>query len=374
MSSDPFGLVGALIAGRYAVEAVVGEGGFSVVYRARHMLWNRPVAIKAFRGFEWAESETRDRLLKAFLQEGAILAELSERTTAIVQARDAATLVTPAGQWVPYTVLEWLEGDTLEAALWHERRVDFPPRTIHRAVALLDPVARALGLAHARFICHRDLKPGNIFVLGDPRAADCTVKLLDFGVAGFCSDAMRAHGHTSRSGPLSCERAGPGASAGFTPAYGAPEQFSEAHGVTGPWTDVFALALIVVELVCGREPMGDLAPDELARVATDPARRPTPRTLGVHVPDAVEQVLERALAVYPAERWQTAESFWDALREALGDAAADAPQPPPSQGERRAAAAAALVLALALAASSVSDHHFRPAADALPEPSLAATR
>jgi serine/threonine protein kinase len=357
MSSDPFGLVGATIAGRYAVEAVVGEGGFSVVYRARHTLWQRPVAIKAFRGFEWAEAETRDRLLRAFLQEGAILAELSERTTAIVQARDAATLVTPAGQWVPYTVLEWLEGDTLEALLWHERRVDFPPRSIQRAVTLLDPVARALALAHARCICHRDLKPGNIFVLGDARAADCTVKLLDFGVAGFFSDAMRAQG--------------PATAAGFTPAYGAPEQFSEAHGVTGPWTDVFALALIVVELVSGREPMGDVAPDELARVATDPARRPTPRTLGVRVPDAVESVLQRALAVYPAERWQTAASFWDALHEALSVAEDAAPQPP-SQGERRVVTAAALVLALALAASSVSDHRFRPAPDAALDPPLAA--
>ena len=122
MSSDPFGLVGKTIAGHYAVEAVVGEGGFSVVYRARHTLWERPVAIKAFRGFEAADAEGRERLLRSFVQEGAILAELSERTTAIVQARDTATLVTPTGDWVPYLVLEWLDGDTLEGVVWRERR------------------------------------------------------------------------------------------------------------------------------------------------------------------------------------------------------------------------------------------------------------
>ena len=128
MSRDPFGLVGTTIGGRYVVEAVVGEGGFSVVYRARHTLWDRRVAIKAIRGVEALEPEARDKLLHAFVQEGAMLAELSERTTAIVQARDAATLVTANGDWVPYLVLEWLEGETREAVLWRERQAGARPR------------------------------------------------------------------------------------------------------------------------------------------------------------------------------------------------------------------------------------------------------
>jgi serine/threonine protein kinase len=357
MSCDPFGLVGTTIAGRYAVEEVVGEGGSSLVYRARHTLWDRHVAIKAFRGFECADLEVRERLLRAFLQEGAILAQLSERTTAIVQARDTATLVTATGEWVPFLVLEWLEGDTLEAALWHERRARLPPRSIGAAVALLEPIAHALAVAHAQGICHRDLKPGNVFVTGDARRK-CTVKLLDFGLASFFCDARRT---------LS-ERRRPVAAAGFTPSYGAPEQFSQAYGITGPWTDVYALALILVELVAGRQPMGNGPPEQIALGATDSGRRPTPKSFGVVVPDAVERVLARALAVYPAERWQTAGSFWSALRAAIASRDAEppvAPPPavrvpaalvPPARGRPRAAPAVALLLALALAACAASDH------------------
>jgi serine/threonine protein kinase len=385
MSSDPFGLVGTTIGGRYAVEALVGQGGSSVVYRARHTLWHRPVAIKALRGLQGADPETRERLVKGFVQEGAILTELSERTTAIVQARDAATLVTSSGEWVPYLVLEWLEGRTLETVLWQERCDGARPRTIHQAVALLSPIAQALALTHGQGICHRDLKPGNVFVVGEPPWH--TLKLLDFGVATFFSGTRRALSERQRGV----------VPAGFTPSYAAPEQFSDAYGVTGPWTDVFALALVLVELVCGREALGDGSSEQLARIATDPARRPTPRALGVAVPEAVERVLQRALAVYPAERWQTAGSFWGALGDTLAgsrdregahghlaplpgervesagpqdrgdgapeqDAAGDAAPARPSDGGVRPSPAAALALALAIAVSGVCDHPARDAA------------
>jgi serine/threonine protein kinase len=361
MSPDPFGLVGTTIAGRYAVEELVGQGGSSVVYRARHTLWHRPVAIKALRGLQGADPETRERLVKAFVQEGAILTELSERTTAIVQARDAATLVTPSGEWVPYLVLEWLEGRTLETVLWKERCNGAAPRSLENAMALLAPVAQALALTHGRGICHRDLKPGNVYVVGEP--PDHTLKLLDFGVATFFTGTRRALSERQRGV----------VPAGFTPSYAAPEQVSEAYGITGPWTDVFALALVLVEVVCGREALGDGSSDELARVAADPAHRPTPRALGVAVPEAVERVLARALAVYPAERWQTAGSFWEALRAALAepdantdareeggasqqDAPPDAAHARLSDGALRPAAAAALALALGIAVSGVCDH------------------
>jgi serine/threonine protein kinase len=344
--ADPFGLVGTTIGGRYAVEALVAEGGFSVVYRARHKLWNRPVAIKAIRGFEALNTDLRERLLQAFVREGAILAELSERTTAIVQARDAATLFTAAGDWVPYLVLEWLDGETLESVLWKERDRGARVRTLGEATNLLQPIARALACAHAKGICHRDLKPGNVVLIGDSRGPRCTGKLLDFGGAGFFTEARRTLAGPGR----------PTEACGFTPAYAAPEQFSEAYGITGPWTDVYALALLVVELATGREPMGEGTPEALARVAVDPKRRPTPRALGADVSDAVEEVLARALAVYPAERWQTAGSFWRALREALrasGDRppVRAAPRPP-----RMAPPAMALAIAVLFGALAASDH------------------
>jgi formylglycine-generating enzyme required for sulfatase activity len=103
----------------------------------------------------------------------------------------------------------------------------------------------------------------------------------------------------------------------FTPAYGAPEQFSRSHGSTGPWTDVFSLALIVVEMLTGRDPLDGDDFVQLAVSSGSPDRRPTPRTRGVDVGDAVETVIARAVAVKPADRWQTAGEFWNALRAAV---------------------------------------------------------
>jgi serine/threonine protein kinase len=259
-------------------------------------------------------------------------------------------------------VLEWLEGETLEEVLWGERQAGLPPRPLSEAIRMLDPIAYALALAHGKGICHRDLKPGNVVLLGDPRTGERTLKLLDFGVASFFGEARWGVHESTRwkdSNAVAC---------GFTPSYGAPEQFSEAYGVTGPWTDVFALALVVVELVTGREPLGDGKPEELARVAVDAKRRPTLRARGADVPRAVEDVVARALAVYPAERWPTAGSFWSALCEAarrsgvswLG-APADEPRRAVSHNGRpvRIAQAAAAVLAGVLAASAVSDHSVR---------------
>jgi serine/threonine protein kinase len=182
-------------------------------------------------------------------------------------------------------------GDTLEIVLRGERRARLDARSLDQAAALLEPVAQALAFAHTKGMCHRNVKPGSILVLRDPGGQDRTSRLLGFGMASVAGS--------------------------FAPAYGAPEQFSQCYGVPGPWTDVFALALILVELVAGRAPMGEGVADELRRVAVDPTRRPTPRALQVLLPDAVEMVFASGLAIFPAERFQMVGAFWRALREAM---------------------------------------------------------
>src|SRR6202035_2721727 len=96
----------------------------------------------------------------------------------------------------------------------------------------------------------------------------------------------------------------------FTPGYAAPEQYSSEHGPIGPWTDVFALALVFLELVTGREPVPGVTLDELRARACDPVARPTPRTHHVHVGESVERVLGRALALRPQDRFAHAGDFW----------------------------------------------------------------
>jgi formylglycine-generating enzyme required for sulfatase activity len=304
---DTLKLVGRTIAEKYSVEGIVGEGGFATVYKATHLIWKRPVALKVFKSLGDVSEKDRQRLLDEFIQEGALLADLSARTAAIVQARDIGMLETGKGTFVPYMVLEWLDGSTLEAVFADDRARSIPHRTVAEAVHLLDPAAEALALAHRKGIAHRDVKPGNIFVIGDPRG-DCTVKLLDFGIAKVVQDAQKMAGTFAKTS---------GQVTSFTPAYGAPEQFSRSHGATGPWTDVFSLALIVGEAVSGKDPLEGDDYVQLAVASANPDRRPTPRTLGAEVSDEVEAALRKAVATRPADRWQTAGEFWAAMRQAL---------------------------------------------------------
>ncbi len=307
--SDPLGLVGTTIAEKYAVEAVVGEGGFAVVYRATHTLMKRRVAVKVFKALSEVPEDQRARMLEEFIQEGRVLAELSERSAAIVQARDIGTLTTPGGEVVPYMVLEWLEGASLEGVLVAERAQGLPLRSLAQAIALLGPVADALGLAHAKGIAHRDIKPANVFVLGDPRAARPTVKLLDFGIAKVVQDAQKRAGAFSKTG---------GQVTSFTPQYGAPEQFDRGYGATGPWTDVFALALMATEVITGEEALRGETLVQLAVMSSKKEIRPTPRARGADVSDEVEAVFEKALAVPVEERYASASDLWRALRSAAG--------------------------------------------------------
>jgi eukaryotic-like serine/threonine-protein kinase len=314
---DPLALIGTTIAEKYALESVVGEGGFAIVYRATHLLWKRPVAVKVFKALGEVAEQDRQRLLDDFIQEGRLLAELSERSSAIVQARDIGMLTTKSGETVPYMVLEWLEGKALDSVLAEEQTRGLPLRTLDETVRLLDPVAEALALAHKTGIAHRDVKPANVFVLGDPRSTDVSVKLLDFGIAKVVLDAQKmGFGKTS------------GALTSFTPSYGAAEQFNRAYGATGPWTDVFALALVCVETLTGREPLQGETLVQLAHAASDPNVRPTPRHFGLFVTDDVEAIFAKALAVKPDDRYATAGEFWTALRSAtIG-------QPRSSRGHR----------------------------------------
>jgi serine/threonine protein kinase len=297
---DPLELVGTRIGEKYLVSEIVAQTGLSVVYRATHVLWKRSVALKVFDAASALSPEERAATLTSFVREGALLGELSEACSAVCQARDIGSLTTATGKWMPYMVLEWLEGESLERVLSRDRQRGAAPRTIREVLRLLGPIADALGCAHARGIAHCDVKPGNIMLR--PAGDGPACKLLDFGIAKV-------------AGALETESAA--VERAFTPGYAAPEQFDPDHGETGPWTDVFALALVVVEMVTGREALRGQQQFKLARQSCDPEHRPTPQQLGVTIGQEVESVLERALAVKPAERFQDAGEFWSELSRAV---------------------------------------------------------
>ncbi|WP_437990170.1 SUMF1/EgtB/PvdO family nonheme iron enzyme [Sorangium sp. So ce145] len=305
-SDDPFGLSGQTIEGKYRVAAVIGDGGFGVVYRGMHEGFGELIAIKCLKLPASLDAAERDALLETLRGEGRILHRLSRATSGIVQALDVGAFTTQAGVWVPYLVLEWLEGQTLGQYLRERRERGEAGMSIAEAIQLLTPAARALAVAHAHKVAHRDVKPANLFLthVGGAR----TLKVLDFGIAKVLSD------HPTFTEALAATRQGPSA---FTPRYGAPEQFNKARGATGPWTDVFALGLIFVELVSGRRALEGDDPTQLYVASADPAVRPTLRARGLpDAPEAIERVLDKALAIEPKHRFTSAGEFWDALSAA----------------------------------------------------------
>lgn len=289
---DPLWLVGEVLDARYRVDRFVAEGGFGFVYKAHHLRWDQPVAVKVFKPLD--DPSKTEALQKAFYREGALLNKLSRKTTSIVQSYDVGTWANRDGLPLLFTVLEWLEGSPLSTAA--------PPPagwTVDTLVARLDPVAQALSVAHADGVAHRDIKPENIFVVQEDD--EDTMKVLDFGIAKVAD---------SNEGFLAT---GTGIRA-FSVKYCAPEQLEGL--TTGPWTDVYAFAMVCVELLVGRHPYDDLSPLEAILEVGDPDRRPTPGSLGLTVPDAVEAVFARAFTLTRAERYPDAATFWAALVEA----------------------------------------------------------
>jgi cytochrome c peroxidase len=298
---DPLELVGTTLDERYRIDELVDEGGFGYVYKAHRVMWDKPVAVKFFK-YQTDDPKKQEDQEKAFISEGKLLSELSRKTTSIVQSFDIGTWVNKDGTRLMYTVLEWLEGTTLAALVEAERKGSREGSgwPLMRVIETIEPVAVALSVAHANGVAHRDIKPANIFLVREEDGTT-TTKLLDFGIAKVVEDRVEGFDKTGHdTGP-------------YTPKYGAPEQIAKRHGATGPWTDVYSLAMVCVELLCGRYPFSASSFGNLVFAVCDPAERPTPRALGVEVSDEVERVFARALAVKSDDRHRDVGAFWSEL-------------------------------------------------------------
>ncbi len=312
MTDDVFGIVGKKIAGAYEVDCAVAEGGFAVVYRAHHRGFRADVALKCLKIPQQLTSEQHALFLEQFRREAELLFKLSASIPTVVRPLHVDAFTSRNGEFVPYMVLEWLDGETLDAVMYRRFGNAEGPYTLPEVLDLLTPVARALERAHNFVgpegpisVVHRDLKPENIFVANV--AGQRQVKILDFGIGKAKSVASQVAGKQSQT------QAG---FSPFTPAYGAPEQWvPKTYGQTGPWTDVYGFALVLVEMLVGHPVMeGDHA--AMMGTTLDPQRRPTPRTEGAPLSDAAEAVFAKALALDPRQRYQEAGEFWDALEQA----------------------------------------------------------
>jgi serine/threonine protein kinase len=297
-STDPFRLVGTRLDGKYAVEAVVAEGGFAVVYRCAHTELQMTVALKVLKIPAHHAQEARGEFFRKFANEARTIARIDHE--AIVRVLDFGSSIMPTGDLAPWMALEWLDGQTLERDLDERAKTDLAARSPAECFALLRPVIEAVALAHEEGIAHRDIKPGNLMIVTS-RRGEVKLKLLDFGIAKVMTDDDRAPspGQTSTQPHLQM----------FSLEYAAPEQLSGTR--TGPWTDVHALSLVLTEMLTGEQPYEGDDSVELFSEALS-RRRPTPGRFGLDV-GPWEPVLQRALALRPADRYPDAGALLKAL-------------------------------------------------------------
>ena len=245
---------------RFDIEALVGSGGMGMVFRGRDRMDGQAVAVKVLHRRGPMASER-------FLREAEVLAALAH--PAIV--RYVAHGMTPQGE--PYLAMEWLDGETLADRL--ARGAVGPAATAR----LGSRVLQALAVAHARGIVHRDIKPANLFL---PAADLDQVRLLDFGIARRRQDDWQV--------------TRPGMALG-TGLYMAPEQARDGDGVDQR-ADIFSLGCVLVECATGKPPRWN--PHQGNKTDTWDEAEPTERYSAL--PQPLRAVLERMLAVEPAQR------------------------------------------------------------------------
>lgn len=263
----------------YDLVGVLGHGGMGVVYKARHRLLGRHVALKMFQ----PGRRPTPRELARFRMEAEAIARLQHPN--IVQIFEVGE-----ANGLPFIALELVEGGTLAERLEHERL------TPAAAATLIEVLARAVHHAHERDIIHRDLKPANV-LFGE----GMTPKIADFGLAKLMeSDPGLAH-DASRSG----EPVG-------TPRYMSPEQAAGRNERIGPATDVYALGTLLYECLTGRAPfMGSSVIDTLDRIRHDEPL--SPRRLERSIPRDLETICLACLHKEPRRRYSTALALADDL-------------------------------------------------------------
>jgi eukaryotic-like serine/threonine-protein kinase len=298
--------------GNYEILEIEGVGGMGVVYKSRHKMLGKPVAVKVLH----ERFARRDGAVDQFLREAQAASRI--RHPNIIDVTDFG--IAPDGS--VYFVMEYLEGISLEDVLARDTRIP-----LFNAVNIVRQTARALGAAHEEGIVHRDLKPENVFLInreGRRRVVRSIreasgqrfiveketnfdfVKLLDFGVAKFTLEDV-GPGMSTRAGMIF-----------GTPHYMSPEQ-ARGELVDGR-SDVYALGIVFYEMITGVVPFdGEAALDILNGHVYGTVIAPKERTSQVIVDDGTNETILRCLAKDPGDRYQTMYELIDALANCFTD-------------------------------------------------------
>lgn len=281
-----------ILQGKYLVGGVLGEGGFGITYIGLDINLEIPVAIKEFYPNGFATRESQVTSVMTVYTGDAEQTVIKWRDNFLKEARMLAKCANLPGvvgvkeffqeNQTAYIVQEYLEGETLkEYAKSQGGKIP-----CEQLLASIRPVLQALAQVHKQGLIHRDISPDNIMLLQNGQ-----MKLLDFGAARDFTQ----EGEKSLSVLLK-------------PGY-APEEQYRTKGMQGPWSDIYALGGTLYKCLTGMTP-----PEAMERMRNDPIRWPS--QMGIDIPEGVEQTLQKAMAVFAENRYQTMEEFYRDLYDA----------------------------------------------------------
>src|SRR5436190_19097151 len=269
--------------GRYQLERVLGKGAMGIVYEALDPKLHRKVAIKTILVSQLDEETAKDFSMR-FVREAHAVARLNHPN--IVQVYDFGE----EGD-IAYLVMEFIRGDELKSSLATGGQFDRK-----ECVRIMCELLDALDFAHEAGVVHRDIKPANVMLDGQGRT-----KLTDFGVARV-TDSDRTHVERTQAGTMV-----------GTPAYMSPEQIQGQR--IDRRTDIFSAGIILYQFLTGQKPFSGEGAWTVAKkiVQEDP---PMPSSINVALSPEFDQVVAKALAKNPDQRFATAREFSQALKRA----------------------------------------------------------
>jgi len=282
---DP--LIGAIVADRYRIERLLGEGGIGRVYRALHVQLGRPVALKLLH----PDLSGRKDMHMRFEREARAASRLNHV---------GSVMVFDFGSWnkMLYLAMELVEGRSLDDIIRKDS-----PLSVARVVDLGGQICDALEVAHAIGLLHRDLKPENVLVATSSEGRE-HIKICDYGLAYLIGDANQNAPRLTREGTVA-----------GTPTFMAPEQILSR--TLDQRTDLYALGCVLYEMVCGRVPFdGSGSMEILTKQLYDEPEPPSRRSLHP-VPRELEQVILWTLQKIPGKRPQRAAELKAALLAVL---------------------------------------------------------
>jgi len=275
--------VGDVIAGKYRLEQVAGEGGMGIVYAAEHLVLKQRVAVKVL----LPDAASSELVVERFAREAQAAARITSEHVARVM--DAGSTATGA----PFLVMEYLEGCDLEELLSVEG-----PLPLTEVVDYLLQSLEALAHAHAVGLVHRDIKPANLFLACRPDGGN-VIKMLDFGI----SKAMRSRPE---------EKKLTGQAVLGSPVYMSPEQLRNAKDIDAR-ADIWSLGIVAYELLSGKPPFdGDGVGEIFAAILE---KDPVPLHVeNWRLPPEISAIIAKCLQRKPEDRWVDAAELARALK------------------------------------------------------------